>query len=124
MSMTVTLASGATTVTLPGPSSKRIREVKRQVLGRTAGGTVKTQDLGIDTYELDVSFQSLTNTEKTNLTSFYHTTVDGITTTWTYTDEYSTEFTARFLQTRLEFTPAANNMHDITLLLEVSAMGA
>ena len=80
--------------------------------------------MGVDTYELRVEWESLTATEKTSLQSFFHGTVDGMTNTWTYTDENTTAFTARFLEPDLSFKKYGKNIFDVDVLLELSAMPA
>ena len=84
----------------------------------------RVHDLGVDTYELNVGWESLTSAEKTNLESFYHGTVDGMTQTWTYTDEGGTAYTARFIEPDLSFKKYGQNVFDIDLRLELSAMPA
>lgn len=121
--ITVTLASGATSITLPAPSGTiEAPARKRQAIGRTAGGTVYAYDKGVDTYEVTVNLQSLTNTEKTNLESFFDTTVNGAVNTWTYTDENGNDYTARFLEPQLSFEKIAGGIWDIDLRLEIGGM--
>ena len=125
MATTCTLVSGAVTVTLPGPQpGAAMREVKHQGIGLTAGGTRYAYDKGVDRYEVDLEFQSLTTAQKSALQSFFHTTVDGVANTWTYTDTAATSFTARFLDPELDFTQVARGVWDVSMRLELSAMGA
>jgi len=123
--MSATFQKGETTVTLcnpiPGYAS---REVKRQLLGRSAGGTVYTYDKGVDTYEVELVFESLTNQEKADLQSFFDVTVDGVCQTFTYTDSAGNDYTARFLSAHLDFVKVANDVWDVALRLELNAMGA
>ncbi len=122
--MSVTLVKGATTVTLPDPvSGKALSEKKRQVVGRTQGGTVVTHDLGVDTYDIELSFDMLTAAEKSSLQSFFHTDADGVMNTWTYTDEFSNSYTARFLSPELDFQQAAKDIYSVTFTIETSSIG-
>ena len=124
MSTTVTFVSGATTVTLPAPSpGASMDAVKHQALGLTAGGTRYAYDKGVDRYEVELVFVSLTDSQKEDLQSFFHTTVDGVTNTWTYTDSAGNSFTARFLNPTLSFTQVARRVWDVTMKLELNAMG-
>lgn len=123
---TVTFAKGGTTLTLPGPAmgGKRIVEKKRQTVGRTQGGNVRVHDQGVDTFEAEVSLESLTEAQKINLQDFFDNLTYGASYTFTYTDEAGTAFTARFLNPTLQFTVFAYNVYDVSLMLELSAMGA
>ena len=124
MAATVTFVKDATTVTLPAPSpGSTMREVKHQALGLTAGGVRYAYDKGVDRYETDLEFQGLDASEKAALQSFFHTTVDGVVNTFTYTDSNGTGRTARFLDPTLEFRKLAVNVWDVTVRLEVSTMG-
>ena len=79
---------------------------RRQGLGRTAGGTVYVYDLGISTQNLVLSFSNLRQSEKDCLQAFYNTVVNGVMETFSYTDHLGNVWTARFLNTELEFTEA------------------
>jgi len=123
--MSVQFTRNATTVTLPDPApGKALSERKRQLLDHTQGGTVVVQDLGVETYEVQLTFEMLTQTQKDALQSFFHTVADGALNTWTYTDELGNSYTARFLSPVLAFEQAAKDMYDVTLRLELSAMPA
>ena len=125
MATTVTFVSGATTVTLPGPQpGAGIEEHKHQALGLTAGGTRYAYDKGVDRYEVELDFHSLTTAQQTALQSFFHTTVDGVANTWTYTDTAANSYTARFLDPILSFRQVARGVWDVTIRLELDAMGA
>ena len=88
----------------------------------TAGGTRYAYDIGIDRYEADLDFRSLTTSEKDDLQSFFHSTVDGSGTTFTYTDADGSTYTARFLNPTLEFTKTYGDVYDISLSLELNSM--
>ena len=121
--MSVTFVKGATTVTLHDPAQRvTLVHHKRQTISRTQGGNVRVHDLGVDTYGISLTFEAMTTTEKSNLQSFFNTDVDGAMNTFTYTDENSTAYTARFLDTDLQFTKVMYNMYDLMVRLELSAM--
>ena len=124
MATTITFYKSPTTVTLPGPpGGYPIRRIKPQALGLTSGGTRYTQDKGgPDRYQVELLFDDLTDSEKEALDGFYNTTVDGVTNTFTYTDTDGTGYTARFLDTILEFTKTANNQWGVRVLLELTTM--
>jgi len=124
MAVTVTFVSGVTTVTLPAPvPGSQMREVKHQCTGVTAGGTRYAYDKGVDRYELDLEFRNLTATQKGDLQSFFHTTVDGVVNTFTYTDSNGTGRTARILDATFEVSKVAKGIWDLFLRLEVDSMG-
>lgn len=121
--MSVSFAKGETTVILPGPNpGYRSSAIKRQVLGRSAGGTLYTYDKGVTTFEVSLSFESLTNAEKEALCSFFHITVGGVTTSFTYTDSNGNSYEARFLEPELAFRKVAENVWDVTVRLELEKM--
>ena len=123
--MSATFIKGGTTVTLPSPvPGSRALERKHQAVGRTAGGTVYAYDKGVATYEVQLTFESLTDSEKSDLQSFFHTTVNGAVETFTYTDSSSNNFTARMIEGTLAFRKVAANVWDVSLTLEIDSMGA
>ena len=123
--MSVSLTKDAATVALPGPNPGYVSlEAKRQALGRSAGGTVYVYDKGVSTFEVELSFESLTNAEKAALQSFFDSTVNGAITTFTYTDSGGNTTTARVLNTELAFRKVADNVWDVSFRLELNSMGA
>jgi len=121
--MSVTFAKGATTVTLPNPAQRiAMSHIKRQTISRTQGGNVRVHDLGVDTYELRLSFEMLTASEKADLQSFFDSDVDGAMETWTYTDENGNTYTARFLDAELAITKTMNDMYEAQVRIEVDSM--
>jgi len=123
MATTITFARGETTVTLPAPpGGYPVREVKRQAIGLTAGGTRYVYDKGIDTYEAEITLESLSDSEKASLDGFFHTTVDGSKQTFSYTDSAGDEYLARFLSPTLNYTKISKNCFDVVFHLELSAM--
>ena len=122
--MSVTFTRGQTTVQLPDPSpGYPVRALKRQVLGRTAGGTVYAYDKGVDTFEAELPFDSLTDAEKAALADFFDSAAEGGLQTFTYADSNGADRTARFLETRLSFIKVSANVWDVHLRLELSSMG-
>lgn len=122
--MSITLALGETTVTLPDPSpGYPVWAVKRQFLGRTAGGAIYAYDKGVQTFEVELPFESLTDTEKTALADFFADTAEGGLRTFTYTDSNATAYTARFLEPSLSFVKVSAKVWDVRLHLELSSMG-
>lgn len=123
--MSVSFVRDATTVTLPDPlPGTPVRAVRRDVIGRTAGGTVYVYDRGVETYEAELAFQSLTDDEKTDLTDFFDDVTDGCGQAFTYSDSNGAARTARFLEPRLEFTKVSANVWDVRVRLELSSMGS
>ena len=121
--MSVTFSKDSTTVTLPSPKpGSTAREVKTQVSALTAGGERYVYDKGIDSFFIDLTFESLNNTEKANLLSFFHTTVDAMAETFTYTDSNGSTYTARFVYPTLHFTKVAAGVWDVKFTLELNAM--
>lgn len=120
--MSVTLQKDQTSVDLSGPVPGCVSRIrKRQVLGRSAGGTVYAYDKGVDTWEAVLAFESVTDSEKAALVSFFDDTVDGTRETFTFTDETDSEFTARFLEPGLELLKVAHNVWDVRFTLELAA---
>ena len=123
--MSITLQKGATTVALPDPlPGYPVRAIQRQAVGRTAGGTVYVYDKGVETYEVELPFESLSNSEKSDLASFFDNEAQGCLQTFTYTDSNGAERTARFLNPRLAFVKVAANVWDVRLRLELSSIGS
>ena len=117
---TVTFVLGGTTVTLPAPvPGSTIREIKHQASFLFASGDRVAYDKGVDRYEIDLEFESLSVTELDNLQGFFHTTVDGVVTTFTYTDTNGTAHTARFLDPTLDVIKVAYNVYDVAVKLEL-----
>ncbi len=122
--MSVTFTHDETTVTLPDPSpGYPVRGARRQLVGRTAGGVVYVYDKGIDTYEVDLPFESLTDAEKASLVDFFENTVSGGLQVFTYTDSAETARTARFIDPHLDFTKVVANVWDVRVRLELDSMG-
>ena len=123
MATTITFVKGGTTVTLPGPAPGGVtRQRKAQNVSRSAAGDVYVYDKGVDRYEADLSFESLSDSEKADLLSFFDTTVDGAVETFTYTDTNGAAYAARITEPDLEFRKVAGGVWDVTLRLELSAI--
>lgn len=121
--MSVRFISGATTVILDGPSSDYPkRQVKRQALGRSAGGTVYTYDKGVATYEIEIELVNLTEALKDSFQSFFDSTINGVTNTFTFKDEAGDNYVARFLSANLEFAKQTKNLYSVRVTLELGSM--
>jgi len=107
--MAVTFTKNATSFSISNPVRNNKKVIQKfQMLGRTASGGVYTYDKGVTTYKLELSFENLREDEKTLLENFYNTTIDGIMNTFTYIDHQQIEYTARFLDTELNFEEIDN----------------
>ena len=121
--MAVTFKKDATEIELPGPSpDSKARIAKHQALGLTSSGKRLAYDKGVDRYELELRFESLTDSEKEALVSFFHETADGVAESFTYVDASANEYTARFLSSGLEFTRPAEDVWNVNVVLELSEM--
>ena len=121
--MSVTFQKDSASVVLPGPiPGAEVRETKRQVVGRSAGGTLYAYDKGVVAYEVSLAFESLTDDEKDDLVAFFHDEADGVCNTFTYTDSRGTSFTARFLRPDLSIEKVAQDVWDVALVLELNEM--
>ncbi len=124
MAATITFVSGNTTVTLPGPiPDYPVSHERRQNISRSASGTVYVYDKSVDIYEVELTFQSLSATQKASLDSFFGSTVQGGVTTFTYTDTNGTAYTARFLDGVLRYTKLASEVWDVSFKLDLSTVG-
>ena len=102
--MAVKFTKNLTEIEIQNPVQSNMYQLKKyQVLGRVASGGVYTYDKGVSTKKLSLTFENLRESEKTVLESFYHTTVNGMMETFSYTDHLETVWTARFLTTELDF---------------------
>lgn len=122
--MSIILQNGEDIVTLPDPlPGYPVRAVRRQAVGRTAGGSVYVYDKGVDTFDVELPFESLTDVEKAALSDFFDTVVEGCLQTFTYTDSNAVSRTARFMTPRLDFVKVSSNVWDVRLHLELDSMG-
>ena len=123
--MSVTFTKGGDSAALPSPiPGSLVLERKHQAIGRTADGTIYTYDKGVAIYEVQLAFESLTDTEKNELQNFFHTTVNGAVESFTYVDSANNNFTARMIDGTLRFRKVAANVWDVSLRLEIDGMGA
>ena len=122
--MSITLLNGADLLTLPDPiPGYPVRAVRRQAVGRTAGGSVYVYDKGVDTFEVELPFESLTDEEKDALSDFFDSVAEGCLQTFTYTDSNGAAHTARFITPKLDFTKVAAGVWDVRCHLELDDMG-
>ena len=125
LNLTVKFEKGESSVTLPAPEpGSRIREVRHQGLGLTAGGVRYAYDKGVTRYEAELEFRSLSAAGKEALVEFFDSAACGVTETFTYTDSGGAGYTARLLESSLEAAKLAPEVWDVRLKLELSAMGA
>jgi len=117
----VTLVSGATTVTLPAPEGGTgLQRIRARTVGRTASGAVYVYDKSVSRYEALLQFRGLSAAERTALQTFFDNRSD----TWTYTDSASNTYTARFLNSILEFKQAGiQGAYDVQVQLEIDTAG-
>jgi len=102
--MSVTFTKDATVVTVRSPLFPyRPEESLAQVKSYTEGGTLVVQDLGAGDAIILLSFRNLSTTERDNLYSFWKNTVDGASTTFTFTEPDASTFTARWMDDVFDF---------------------
>ena len=107
--MAVVFTKNLTAISLQNPKRSNAYNLKKhQAMGRTASGNLYTYDKGVDIKKLVLEFEELRQSEKDNLESFYNTTVDGIMNTFSLADHQGNTWTARFLNTELEFEEIDN----------------
>ena len=123
--MSVTFTKDATTVTLPDPTpASRIATAKAQALGLTADATRYVYDKGGSTYSVELTFESLSDSEKDDLQSFFDTTVDGAKEMFTYTDPNANAHAgACFINQTLAWTKVAQSVWDVAVTLELTSVG-
>ena len=107
--MAVKFQKNLTEIEIQNPAKENKCSLKKyQVVGRTAGGQVYVYNLGVFTQKLTLFFSDLRQSEKNNLQNFYNITVNGVMETFSYTDHLENVWTARFLNTELEFSETDN----------------
>jgi len=118
--MSVSFQRSATILALPGPvPGSIVRQTKRQAVGRTAGGALYTYDKGVSAWGATLTFESLSDEEKSDLVSFFHDVANGVMNSFTYTDSTGHEFTARFASPDITLRKVAQNVWDVTVELEL-----
>ena len=123
MANTITLTQGQDSVTLPAPPPGwRALVEQRQVMARSMDGTVHVYDHGVGTFPARVPLRLLSDAQKTALESFFRSTVEGMSESFTYTDAGGSEYTARFIEPRLAFAKTANDLWNVELPLELDAI--
>ena len=106
---TITLTSGVTSITLPGPSgSTEVATLPRYVSAVSANHKRWSYTLASASHKLNQWFlqlSALTGTQKTNLQDFFDNTVAGPTNTFTYVHTDGTSYSnVRFAETDLRWT--------------------
>lgn len=121
-SINVTLVKDATTVTLPGPSSATdVTSMPRFVTDQSANFTRWTYQLTASKlFHWSISIMDLTYAQKNALQSFFDDTVDGPNLTFTYTHTDGNSYTARFVDTMLNFNRVNGTQWATNFRLETS----
>lgn len=120
----LTFANGTTTVSINNEPQTGAAWGKQrmQTSGRSSGGTfyAYTKPVVVETRE--IVFVGLTDAEKTNLETLFHsaypTGVEGMRYTFTYTDEAGTANTVRFLSGELKFEKVGKGIWNVSFALE------
>lgn len=121
MSVTFALGSSASVTLVNEPQTGYPRRKTRlQTIGRTAGGTVYVYEKGTPYETWSLTFIAVTEAERAALYTFFHDTVDGGQTPFTYTDEDGSSHTARFLTGELEFSRINDYAYSVSFDLEIS----
>lgn len=125
------MAAPTTTVTFSGagsPSPITLRATTPDtsapttipgVVHRTQGGSLVSYQVGPQYWEVTLQIKSLTGAQKDNLNSFF---ANNFTLSFTYTDENGNAFTARFLDTSLQFVKAYRESWEVAIHLNLSAI--
>ncbi len=119
---TVTFVLGGTTVTLPVPASGTRQTPRRPSAGiQTAGGHYGYV-MGDLWFEIRLQFRRVSLSDKNALVSFYHATVKGTSTSFTYTDADGNAHTVRFLAepTITKIASQGDGAYDIAVRLRSS----
>lgn len=122
MASTVTLVSGANTITLNGPgSATTIQAPTRHAAGKTAAGDPLNYKYNSSTYsEWVISLDSLTAAQWVSLQNFFYTVTDGPAGTFTYTHTDGTAYpNTRFNMNTLSPRRINNNLFGVVLRLLV-----
>jgi hypothetical protein len=110
--MSVSLAYSSTTVTLQNPDlGDKAQSLKHQALARRADGSYARYAFASgQALEREMGWSALRRSEWEALKSFFETTVDGVLTAFTFTDERGTAWTAHFLDPELEAETVADGV--------------
>ena len=121
--MSVTFSKDQSTVTLPNPTpGLEAGHVKHQAVGRAASGELYAYDKGVQGYTVDLTFAALTDEQKSDLMTFFHTVANGVMNAFTCTDPGGNPFTARFARPEIALRKVAQNIWEATLALELNEM--
>lgn len=105
----ITFAYGGTTIYLQNPILGNVIRTRRaQASGRSVGGDRYVYDQGVAWQEMDLAWEELRESERTDLSDFFDL-VSGQLLPWTLTDHEGTVWTARFNQPQIEFTVKADS---------------
>lgn len=113
-------------VTVNGPVSPTdVEDYPKWVTDLSAGYTRIVYKLTAATLLTWVlQFDAITGTQKSNLTTFFHSTAEGPTNTFTYVHTDGGSYTARFLDTALRWQRVDGNTWRLTVRLELTAQVA
>ena len=119
-SVTVTLAASPDTITLQAPAPDISAPVTVPgVTHRAAGGSLVKYQTGAAYRECTLQIQSMTNTVKGQLETFFRTHwTDDL----TYTDEGGNTFTAQFLDSELPLKKMYKNSWSVDIKLQLSSV--
>ena len=113
--------SGGTEYTFPAPApGSDINVVRQQAIGNTAGGDLVIYDKGAEYYEITITLNMLSATEKVNLQTHFTAVAGG---SFTYVNSSGNSYTAYFLTASLPFTQVATGFYGVILPLRLSSAG-
>jgi len=99
------------------PSSEPIN--KSQAIDRTAGGTLRREDLGVTWRRRELNFRGITKAKYIELETWFDIRADGAKNSFTYTDETGATMTVVIVSPTLDFKETRNGFLDGDLVLEV-----
>jgi len=102
-----------------GVSGYATRLEKAQASGRTAGNVLYVYDKGVQIKRMTVDLDGLSLSEKTELQTFFDTTVNGMELDFVYIDEAGNSWDARFLTPELVWAKRAPELWGVQFDLEV-----
>ncbi len=107
--MSVTFASNGTTVEVRNPNvGNQDGAIRHQAMGLSAGGSRRVYDKGVSKRRVNLVFEELHESEKTELEAFLDDVANGTDETFTYTDHEGTAWTARLLSPDFQFVELAD----------------
>lgn len=99
------------------PAARRVKIF--QVQERTAAGNIKTENLGITTYQRDLNFNLMSDTDYSALINWYVNISIGSKNSFIFTDEYGNVYNnAKLLDNELDFSEQSLSRHSGKITLE------